>query len=251
VATDSAPESSPTTDRITRWLLIAIGVYSCALVTLLNVILLGSGNTKDRAIILMADGMIVLWIIVGGSFTPVLRKRPVPRLAAIRIDWRVRFVLFCTVMALIEEAITTSMTNLAPLFGSTPEEAHITASTNYFKVVCFHSVVMFVPMFVAWAWMLSRWDFSPLKVLLLFGITGSLAEAGINPTSLIGGFWVFVYGLMVYLPACTVPRDRSAKRPRWWHYPLAVILPFPFGVLAAPVILLREWLGVQFLPGVN
>jgi len=61
-------------------------------------------------------------------------------------------------------------------------------------MVCFHSVVVFVPMFIAWAWMLSRWDFSPLKVLLLFGITGSLAEASINLTSLIGGFWVFVYG---------------------------------------------------------
>jgi hypothetical protein len=251
VATDPAPESSPTTDPITRWLLIAIGVYSCGLVTLLNVVILGTGSTKDRAIILMADGMIVLWIIVGGSLTPVLRKRLVPRLAAIPMGWRVRFVLFCTVMALVEEAITTSMTNLAPLLGTTPEEAHITASTNYFKVVCFHSVVMFVPMFVAWAWMLSRWDFSPLKVLLLFGLTGSIAEAGINPTSLIGGFWVFVYGLMVYLPACTVPRDRPAKRPRWWHYPMAVILPFPFVVLAAPVILLREWLGVQFLPGVT
>jgi hypothetical protein len=99
--------------------------------------------------------------------------------------------------------------------------------------------------------MLSRWDFSPLEVLLLFGLTGSIAEAGINPTSLIGGFWVFVYALMVYLPACTVPGDRPARRPRWWHYPLAVILLFPFVVLAAPVILLREWLGVQFLPGVT
>jgi hypothetical protein len=194
--------------------------------------------------------MILFWIVVGGSLTPMLRKRLVPRLAAIPMDWRVRFVLLCTAMALLEEVITTTMTNLAPLFGTTPEEAHITASTNYFIVVCFHSVVMFVPMFIAWALMLSRWAFSPLKVLLLFGITGSMAEASINPTSLIGGFWVFVYGLMVYLPACTVPGDRPATPPRWWHYPLAVVLPFPFVVLAAPMILLREWLGIKFLPGV-
>jgi hypothetical protein len=44
-------------DRITRWLLIAIGIYSFALVSLLNVFLLGSGKTIDRAIILMADGL--------------------------------------------------------------------------------------------------------------------------------------------------------------------------------------------------
>lgn len=248
--TDSAIPTKPASDRITRWLLIAIAVYSALLVSFLNLVILKSVKAKDRAIFLMADGMILLWIIVGGSMTPMLRKRLVPRIAAIPIDWRVRFVLFCTAMALIEEVITTTMTNLAPLFGTTPEEAHITASTNYFKVVCFHSVVVFVPMFVAWAWMLSRWDFTPLKVLLLFGITGSIAEASMNPTSLIGGFWVFVYGLMVYLPACTVPQDRGALPVKWWHYPMAVVLPFLAAIPVVPVVvLLRQWLGIELFPG--
>ena len=140
----------------------------------------------------------------------------------------------------------------ALMLGTTPEEAHITASTNYLHVVLCHSVVLFVFMFMVWAWMLARWDFSPLKVLLLFGITGSLAEATINPTSLIGGFWVFVYGLMVYLPACTVPRDRGAKSLRWWHYPAAVFLPF-LGVISGGLVatILRRLLQVQFLPGVE
>ncbi len=231
--------------------MIAVAVYSVVLVGALNAIVLSSGNVRDRAIFLMADGMILLWIIGGGSLTPMLRKWLVPRLAAIDLDWRVRFVVLSTAMALIEEAITTGMTNLAPLFGTTPEEAHITASTSYFTVVCFHSVIMFVPMFVAWAWMLSRWDFSPLEVLLLFGATGSLAEASISPSSLIGGFWVFVYGLVVYLPACTVPPERAARPPRWWNYPLAVFLPFVAAIPVVPlVIFLRQWLGVQFLPGV-
>jgi hypothetical protein len=105
-------------------------------------------------------------------------------------------------------------------------------------------------MFIAWALMLSWWKFTPLKVMLLFGITGSIAEASIQPSNLIGGFWIFVYGLMVYLPACTIPEDRPAKTPRWWCYPLAVVFPFPFVILAAPVVLLRESLGVEFLPGV-
>jgi len=251
---DDSPQpesvSSPQADRITCWILTAIGVYTGLLITLLNIVLLGSDRPIDRAVILMADGLIVFWIIIGGSLTPMLRRKLVPKLSAIPIGWRVRFVLLCTTMALLEEVITTTMTNLAPVFGTTPEEAHITASTNYFVVVCFHSVVVFVPMFIAWALMLSWWRFTPLKVLLLFGITGSIAEASIQPSNLIGGFWVFVYGLMVYLPACTVPQDRPAKPPRWWSYPLAVVLPFPFVVLAAPVVLLREWLGVEFLPGV-
>ena len=246
----SAAQPQPRTDRITRWLLVGIGIYSGLMVTLLNLVVLSSGKTIDRAIILMADGLILFWIVIGGSLTPTLRRRLVPKLAAISLDWRVRFVLLCTARALIEEVVTTTMTNLAPLFGTTPEEAHITASTNYFKVVCFHSVVVFVPMFIAWAWMLSRWNFSPLKVLLLFGITGSMAEASINPTSLIGGFWVFVYGLMVYLPACTVPENRPATAPRWWHYPVAAILPLIAAIPVVPVVvLLRQWLGVGLFPG--
>ncbi|MCU0980788.1 MAG: hypothetical protein MUF25_16685 [Pirellulaceae bacterium] len=249
--TTDATAPQPRTDRITRWLLVGIGIYSGLLVTLLNGVVLSSGKTIDRAIFLMADGLILFWIVIGGSLTPMLRRRLVPWLVAIPVDWRVRFVLLCTAMALIEEVITTTMTNLAPLFGTTPEEAHITASTNYFAVVCFHSVVVFVPMFVAWAWMLSRWNFSPLKVLLLFGITGSMAEASINPTSLIGGFWVFVYGLMVYLPACTAPGDRPATPPRWWHYPLAVALPVIAAIPVVPVVILaRKWLGVELFSGV-
>ena len=252
MSTDVTPEAPLATDRVTRWLLVAVGIYSVLLVGLLNLIVLNSGKVKDRAIFLMADGMILLWVIVGGSMTPFLQRRLVPRLIALPIDWRLRFVILSTIMALIEEVITTSMTNLAPVFGTTPEEAQITASTNYFTVVCFHSVVVIAPMFVAWAWMLSRWNFSPLKVLLLFGLTGSLAEASLNWTSLIGGFWVFVYGLMVYLPACTVPVDRGARPLRWWHYPMAVFLPFLAVVPVVPVVLLvRRWLGVQFLPGIS
>jgi hypothetical protein len=252
MSTESPHETPRRTDHVTRWLLVAVAIYSVLVVGFLNLIVLNGGNVKNRAIFLMADGMILLWIIVGGSLTPFLQRSLAPRLAAIPIDWRLRFAVLSTIMALIEEVITTSMTNLAPVFGTTAEEAHITASTNYFTVVCFHSVVVIAPMFVAWAWMLSRWDFSPLKVLLLFGLTGSLAEASLNWTSLIGGFWVFVYGLMVYLPACTVPADRGARPLQWWHYPMAVFLPFLAVIPVAPVvILLRKWLDVQFLPGVN
>ena len=41
------PESirQPQSDRITRWILIAIGIYTGLLVTLLNIFLLGSGKT--------------------------------------------------------------------------------------------------------------------------------------------------------------------------------------------------------------
>jgi hypothetical protein len=76
VATDSAPEPSPTTDRITRWLLVAIGVYTGLLVTLLNFFLLGSGKPVDRAVILpfpfvvLAAPVVLLREWLGVQFLP-------------------------------------------------------------------------------------------------------------------------------------------------------------------------------------
>jgi len=38
------------------------------------------------------------------------------------------------------------------------------------------------------------------------------------------GFWIFVYGLMVYLPAyCCLPSQRQAKKPQAWFYVLAIV----------------------------
>jgi hypothetical protein len=54
--------------------------------------------------------------------------------------------------------------------------------------------------------------------------------------------WVFVYGLMIYLPACSRPADRGARPPHWWHYPLAVILPLLFMVLLVPWGLIKFYL---------
>lgn len=69
---DAAIPAKPTTsDRITRWMLIAIGIYSAVLVGFLNLVILNSDKAQDRAIFLMADGMILMWIIVGGSSLPL------------------------------------------------------------------------------------------------------------------------------------------------------------------------------------
>lgn len=146
--------------------------------------------------------------------------------------------MFATILALIEEVITTTMTNLAPLFGVKMGEAYITASTNYFEVVLLHSVIVFIPMFIVWAWMLSRYDFSPIAVFVLFGITGNFAEMGPNLDNLFAGFWIFVYGLMVYLPAYTVPADREVRKPRIWHYIMAIFLPFICALPVAAIVML-------------
>ena len=199
-------------------------VVTTTVITLLN-----WKNPHTRAVLGMGWGLISLWIFLGGTLMYRFRAPIRVAVMSIRLDWRLKFVLFATVLVLIEEAITTTMTNLAPLFGVKLGEAYITASTNYLDVIAFHSVVVIAPMFVGWAVLLWRYDFSPFAVFLLFGLTGTLAEMSFGPQhALEFGLWIFVYGLMVYLPAYCVPTDRKVRAPRWWHYPLAVFVPFLF-----------------------
>lgn len=197
-------------------------------------------NPRARAAIGMGGGLILLWVVLGGLL--MVRFRDVIRTLVVRVpfDWRLRFVLFATSLALVEEAITTTLTNLAPFFGVRVGEAYITASANYLDVIAFHSVVVFVPMFVGWAVILWRYAFSPFAVFLLFGLTGTLAEMSFGLRhALEFGLWIFVYGLMVYLPAYCTPVERKARVPRWWHYPLAIVVPFLFIPLVPLPLLAR------------
>jgi hypothetical protein len=196
---------------------------------------------NSRAVIFMGAGLVLFWILLGGTLMWTQRNRVRIFITGLRLPPSLTFILFCTLLALTEEAVTVSMTNLAPLFGVPLGAAYITASANYFDVVGLHSVVVFVPMFICWAWMLSRWDFRPAEVFLLFGLTGFLAEAQFAGTFNLAQapFWIFVYGLMVWLPATSLPSREEAKRPKWWMVPLAVILPF---VVAIPVAIIVGYL---------
>lgn len=208
-----------------------------ALLLLSGMLVLSSQNPKMRAVILMAWGLLILWVVVCGSIMYKKRDTLKVWLQKIPLPWYVTFVLTCTSLALIEEAITTTMTNLAPLFGVKLGEAYITASTNYFDVVLFHSVIVFVPMFVAWAWLISRYNFRAGQAFILFGITGTVAESVTFGLQNIGmlGFWVLVYGLMVYLPVYAFSSRPRAQEPHWHHFLLAVLLPPLFNVILFPL----------------
>ncbi len=230
--------------RLAKWFVILLGGWLLLTTGLVTVAVWR--QPKHRAVLGMGWGLIIIWILAGGALTFFYRDRVRQSLARIRLDWRLQFVLFATLMALIEEAITTTMTNLAPVFGVKLGDAYITASANYLDVVALHSVVMFVGMFVGWALLLCRWRFTPFQVFLLFGLTGLLAESltfGLQNLTQFG-LWIFVYGLMVYLPAYCVPQDRPARSVRWWHYPLAVVLP----ILCVPLSPF-PWIRLVFFPG--
>ena len=196
----------------------------------------GGGAAAARGIARMALGLLVVWVGVGGSLLYYFRNAIRECVRAIPFDWRVKFVLFATLLACLEEAVTVSLTNMAPLFGAKIGEAFITASANYFDVIFFHSVIVFVPMFIAWALILQRYDFKPFSVLVLFGIMGTIGEATIiGPTAFIGfPMWLLVYGLMVYLPAYSIPENRGARKVLWYHYLYAI--PFAF-LIALPMLI--------------
>ena len=192
-----------------------------------------------RAVIGMGWGLIFFWIIGCGLAMwrwGFLVNRAVARAPG---AWPIKFVVGCILLAMLEEVVTTSMTNCAPLFGVKIGEAYITASTNYFDVILRHSVVVFVPMFIGWAVLLKFWRFSPFEVFLLWGITGTMLEFAYSGYQGIPNFpfWILVYGLMVWLPAHWPNESRPAKIPKWWCYPVAVLVPplfLPLDLVLAP-----------------
>jgi hypothetical protein len=215
-------------------LIAALAVYAFTGLVFVGIVALNQRSPVFRAVIGMGWMLNLVWTIAGGLTMVLQRDRVRKIVQSIPLPWPVKFVLFCTLLALLEEAVTVSLTNAAPLFGVKVGEAYITASANYLDVVTFHSVIVFIPMFVCWAWLLSRYDFSPVAVFLLFGITGNLSEVqfgGVN--NLFAGWWIFLYGLMVYLPSYSVPRDRNVRPPRWYHGLMAVFLP---PVCSGPVV---------------
>lgn len=234
-------------ERVAARVIRCLAIYSAAVVALIAiVVLLGSRSSRDRAILLMALGLLLLWVALGGVLTLRYRDRVRAWLRSLRIRWEWRFFLLATFFVLLEEAVTTTMTNLAPEFGSQVGVAYITASNNYLLVIGFSSVVVIVPEFAGWVLLLRRYDFTANEVFLRYGLLGTTMEASLDPVALVAGFWFFVYGLMVYLPAYALPRRPEARTPRGYHYLLAYLLPL---ACALPVVvavnLLRGILGIH------
>jgi hypothetical protein len=253
---EAGPQQAPPEsirEKVTRLLIKYLTVYTAIVFTFIAAVnIIGSTDPRGRAIILMATGLVILWVLVGGLITLHYRDRIRNWIQGIHLSWPWKFVLLATALVMIEEAITTGMTNLAPEFGSQIGVAYITASNNYLIVICFSSVVVIVPEFVGWAWLLKRYDFTPKEVFLLYGFLGTTMEAwsGGNPFDMIVGFWFFVYGLMIYLPAYSLPKDRGAVTPRWYHYILAYFVPLACALpVAGADVVLAHLLGIHLWSG--
>lgn len=219
-----------------RKFVVALVVWQLIITILMT--LGGRHNRTIHAVACMVWGLDLLWIGGAGLITYFWRDAIRERVFNWRLNAAAQFLLMATTMALIEEMVTTLMTNCAPLFGVGIGEAYITASTNYLDVITFHSIIVIVPQLAAWSWMITRYAFRPFDVFVLYGLTGFLAEAVFaGQLSVIGlAQWILVYGLMVYLPAYCMPALPNRRRVVWWHYIAAVFLPI---LTAVPVAITR------------
>jgi hypothetical protein len=232
-------ERIPALEPRLRLVVAILVIYTLVRLTLVSVVVFGPYHfpPNQRAAISMMLVVVLVWAAIGGTLQLIYKDRVRAFVMRLRGDWRTKFIVFATIMILIEEACTTTMTNCAPLFGVKIGQAYITASTNYLDVIFGHSVSVIFPFFVAWAILLSFYDFSPTTVFLLFGLTGSIAEMGMGGAGMLAaGFWIFIYGLMVYLPAYCIPTDRQVKRPKFQHYILAIFIPFIFTIPFAGLV---------------
>ena len=192
-------------------------------------------NPKGFAIITMAMGLFILWGILSAFIMVKLKSFIRNFISRYKLPNFLLVTFGGIILALIEEAIATLMTNMAPLFGFNSSEVFITASANYIEVVSHHSVIVFIPWFIAWGIILQKYSIHPNDVMVLFGITGIFAESltfGLQ-NILQFGFWIVIYGLMIYLPAFIVYKPENGKHLRKIYFPLLIIIPFVALVLWA------------------
>ena len=238
---------------LTIALIRAAGIWSLAVLAVFCPVIFLSPSVAPAAKVVsgMMLGALALW--VGGCGALMWRHRDaiVAWLRALPLPEAPKFVLAATALACVEEAITTLMTNLAPLFGGTRGVEGIVNATNYFHVVLLHSVVTFVPAFAVWAWLLRRYAFAPAQVFLVYGLTGTLCEAlFVRPDALVAGYWIFVYGLFVWLPAAAMRRPPALRPVRLRHVALALLLPIAAALpVAALAIAIDAALGLAHVGG--
>lgn len=156
---------------------------------------------------LMMWCLVIFWVAIGGSIIFLSRKKFWNFYSKITWPFWIKFAVFATIFALIEEGVAVAITNL--FYPTTQGEIMLTASTNYLEVVTKHSVVVLLPIFIIFGFVIKHFRLTPNKAFIVFGIIGVLAEMTIGGlfSLLMFSLWIFVYGLMVYLPSYSEYRN--------------------------------------------
>lgn len=224
------------TGQLSRRLIQLSYIYAIILTTL--VWLLNSQNPKGFAGVSLAIGLFFLWGICSAFIMYETKDKIKNYFETTNYSTFVLVTLGGIFLALIEEAFATLMTNLAPLFGFSTSEVFITASADYIEVVTQHSVIVFVPWFIAWGIVLHKYTIHPNTSMVLFGITGLCAEVlgfGLQHITELG-FWIIIYGLMIYLPAYITYSPKSKPTLNKCFYPFLIIISFVFLVIWSIIV---------------
>lgn len=99
--------ASPWFSRGLGWL---FGVWGAGVAALLVILQFTTTDPVGRAIARMALGLVVIWVVGGGALSLLLRRPARRWLQRYARHWRVAFVVGATAIALLEEAVTTTMT---------------------------------------------------------------------------------------------------------------------------------------------
>lgn len=170
-------------------------------------------NPVQRAILFMGWGVVLFWIVIGGGL--MFRYRDQISSSFMKLPWPnpLVFFLFALSLFFLEEVVTTTMTNLAPLFGVPLGSAAITFTSNYFTAVFPHSLPVVGVLILIFTWIFSRFRLTATQMFFFFGLAGYLIETINNRNNILNiPFWIFVYGLMVWLPAYTVRKRLDQTR---------------------------------------
>jgi hypothetical protein len=195
-------QTSDSAGSLERRLILLCALFSAALIlVLLPFAVQRYGTDPHNAIFFMGAFLIVTWVLVGG----LLMRKYQDRITILMRRWERRpktaFVTCSLLLACVEEGVACAATNLSGVFGDSTGMAHITASSNFFDLIFFHSVIVIVPLLIVWSWILERYGFTVPRYFLLFGVQGALSEvafAGMSPA--LFPTWLLVYGLMIWLP---------------------------------------------------
>lgn len=200
-----------------------------------------------HAMFTMAFLLFIVWVLIGGWIQRRYIMKHYEKITEPKKHPILFFAFTATLLACGEEAITTFMTNQAPNLGSAIGKSYITASTNFFDVIFFHSVIVFVPMFFVLGYILKKYNISPFKAFILFGLIGVVAEVMFSgpSTAVNAPFWIFVYGLMVYLPAHYFVR-MERRDFSFLQYPIFVIMILASASLTAWIPAVQNHPSIHF-----
>lgn len=201
-------------------------------------------NESDRtnlAIVSMALGLLFIW----GVLVALLQIKLINSIKPVNIQTFKAIVVvvgFMTLLALIAEIVSTSMTNTASLWNLSPSEAYITASPNYIEVVTKYSVIAFIPQFLGVALIHSKYKFTGFQWFIIYGIIGYLNEwlaFGEAASWVSIPYWIIIYGWIAYLPTQVIRPLKDRLNVKFYHYVLAVLWPI---LISVPwVLLVNYW----------